>query len=151
MSRNAGSPLVDQARQVLCREIARCLKDKKFSVRVRVSEVDGKPAEAWFYSHHEKGWKKEPQSIIDRPLVAAIHETLEMLASKAHHDAWSARRHSHADVHDTDLQFHVEKLADRLHDKLEPILMGLLFRDQHDSKKDSRRNIRTPRATQALP
>src|SRR5262245_7132751 len=52
-ARKDGSPLVDEARQLLCREIARCLNDKKFSVRVRITESDGEPVEAWFYSHHD--------------------------------------------------------------------------------------------------
>src|SRR5262249_30266780 len=109
-ARKEGSPLVDEARQLLCREIARCLQDKKFSVRIRVADVDGEPAEAWFYSHTEQGWQMEPRRITDRPLVAALNETVEMLASKGHHDAWTARRHLHSDLHDTDLQFHVDKL-----------------------------------------
>jgi hypothetical protein len=147
-ARKEGSPLVDEARQLLCREIARCLKDKKFSVRIRVTEADGEQAEAWFYSHKEQGWQMEPRRLTDRPLVAALHETLEMLASKGHHDAWTARRHLHSAVHDTDLQFHVDKLRDCPDDRLEAVVMGLLFRDQHDSKKDSRRGVRTPRPVQ---
>ena len=147
-SANAGNPLADQARQILCDEIARCLREKRFSVRVRIAESDGKPVEACFYSHGEHGWQKESQPITDRPLVGAMHETLEMLASKEHHDEWSARRQSHSDGHDTDLQFHADKLTGHIGDKLEATLMGLLFRDQHDSKKDSRRAIRTPRPAQ---
>ena len=144
-ARKEGSPLVDEARQLLCREIARCLKDKKFSVRIRVTEADGEPAEAWFYSHGRRGWQMESEPITDGPLVQAMNETLEMLASKEHHDTWSARRQSRADGQDVELRFHPEHLEDRLGDKLAQMLMGILFRDQHDSRKDSRRQIRTPR------
>ena len=149
MSTSRGGSLpVDNARQILCDEIARCLRERKFSVRVRITEAEGKAAEVWFYFHAKRGWHKEPQVIREQPLVEAINESLEMLSSKEHHDAWSARRHSHSNVHDTDLQFHVDKLAEHPDDQLESVVMGLLFRDQHDSKKDSRRNIRTNRPTQ---
>lgn len=144
-STNAGNTQADQARQVLCDQIARCMRAKRYSVRVRIAESDGNPVEANFYSHGDHGWQKEPQSITDGPLVGAMNETLEMLSSKAHHDTWTARRQLHAHGHDVDLQFHPEKLKDHFGDKLETALLGLLFRDQHDSKKDSRRNIRTPR------
>jgi hypothetical protein len=144
----AGNPLVDKARQILCAEIARCMRDKRFSVRVRIAENGGQAAEVLFYSHGDHGWQKESQPITDQVLVAAMNETLEMLASKQHHDAWSARRQSHSDINDTDLQFHADKLQGHLGDTLEADLMGLLFRDQHDSKKDSRRNIRTPKPAQ---
>jgi hypothetical protein len=148
-SGKGGNAQVDKARQVLCDEIARCLRNNRFTVRVRIAESDGKPVEALVASHGEHGWQKESQPITDRPLVNAINETLEMLASKAHHDAWSARRQSHSDGHDTELQFHREKLGDHPADKFASVLMGLLFRDHHDSSKDSRRNIRTPPPKQA--
>jgi hypothetical protein len=144
-SATAGDLLVDKARQVLCDEIARCVRMKRFSVKVRIAETEGQPAEAWFYSHGKRGWQMESEPITDRPLVNAMNETLEMLASKEHHDQWSARRQSRADGHDIELRFRPEHLEDRLGDKLALALMGVLFRDQHDSRKDSRRNIRTPR------
>src|SRR6516164_2380720 len=50
------------------------------------------------------------------PLVQAMNETLEMLASKEHHDTWSARRQSRADGQDVELRFHPEHLEDRLGD-----------------------------------
>jgi hypothetical protein len=143
-SGKAGNAQVDKARQVLCDEIARCLSKNRYTVRVRIVESEGKPAEALLQSHSENGWQKESQPITDRLLVNAINETLAMLASKEHHDAWSARRQSHSDGHDTELQFHREKLGDHHADKFASVLMGVLFRDHHDSSKDSRRQIRTP-------
>lgn len=144
----AGNPQVDKAREILCHEIARCLKEKRFSVRIRIAETDGKPAEASFYSHGQHGWQKESQPVTDKVLVNAMNETLEMLASKAHHDVWSARCESHSDGRDTELEFHADKLTGRLGEGLESLLMGVLFHDHHDSSKDVRRNIRTPRPAQ---
>jgi hypothetical protein len=147
-SNNAGNPQVDSARQVLCREIAQSINDKKFTVRVRLVEVDGKAAEALFHAHDGHGWHKAGVTITDRLLVNALNETLAMLATKEHHDAWSIRQQSHTDGHDTELKFHHEKLAGHLGEKLESALMGLLFRDHHDSSQDVRRGIRTPRPAQ---
>ncbi|MBI3864235.1 MAG: hypothetical protein HY290_20315 [Planctomycetia bacterium] len=145
----SGNPQVDQARETLCQEIARCMRDNKFSVRIRIAETEGTPAEASFYSHGPDGWQKESQPITDRLLVNAIRETLEMLESNEHHDWWSVRHQSHSDGTDTELRFQSEKLTGRLGVQLESLLMGALFRDQHDSRKDSRRNIRTPRPKSA--
>jgi hypothetical protein len=142
---HAGNPQVDAARQILCQEIARCMKAKKYSMRVRIAETDGHPEHVSFYSHGGEGWQKESQAINDPVLVNAMNETLEMLASQEHHDGWSARRQSHSDVHDTDFQFHPDKFADHFDKGLESALMGVLFRDHHDSRKDIRRNVRTPR------
>jgi len=144
-SNHAGNPQVDAARQALCREFAKCINDNKLTVRVHVVEAAGKPAEAHFQAHDATGWHKTGETITDRLLVNALNETLEMLASKEHHDAWSVRRQSHADGHDTELKFHHEKFVGHLGDKLESALMGLLFRDHHDSSQDVRRSIRTPR------
>jgi hypothetical protein len=145
---HAGNPQVDAARQVLCREFAQSINDNKFTVRVRLVETAGKPAEALFQAHDGRGWHKAGEPITDRLFVKALNETLEMLASTEHHDAWSVRQQSHADGHDTELKFHREKLAGYLGDKLESALMGLLFRDHHDSSQDVRRSIRTPRPAQ---
>ena len=147
-STDENSP-IDKARQFLCDEIARCLRNHRYTVRVRIIESGGKPSQALLDSHGENGWQKESQPIADRLLVSAIHETMAMLAAKEHHDVWSARRQSRADEHDTELQFHREKLGDHAADKLASVLMGVLFRDHHDSSKDSRRNIRTPPPKQA--
>jgi hypothetical protein len=141
---NKGSALVDEARRLLCDEIARCIREKSFTVRIRIGKADGAPTEAWFYSHCEHGWRKSPQAITDRPLVSAMDETLAMLASKTHHDAWLARRKSHSDGDDIELEFHADRLKERVGGKLESVLMGMLFRDQHDSTKDKRRSVRTP-------
>ncbi|MBI3862585.1 MAG: hypothetical protein HY290_11900 [Planctomycetia bacterium] len=89
------------------------------------------------------------EAITDPRLVQALEEALAMLASKRHADEWSARRHSSPDHDDVDLQFHRDKLEDRSGEQIESLLAGLLFRDRHDSKKDKRQAIRTPRPATA--
>jgi len=145
-SAKAESLVIDKARQLICREFARLLNDGNSMVRVRIARTGGKPSEAWFYAHRDNDWQKEPQVITDQPLVEALAETLEMLATREHTDEWSARKRTSADYHDTEVKFHREKLDPRLGAKLESVLVGLLFRDSHDSKKDKRHAIRTPRA-----
>jgi hypothetical protein len=144
-SSKTDSGAVDQARLVLRKECARSMSAGLFTVRVRITESAGEAAEAGFYFHGVDGWKKQPERITDRKLVRALAETLDMLVSKGQGDEWSARRHKVSDGHDTDLQFHHEKFEGRLGDKLDSVLDGLLFRDSHDSKKDERHSIRTPR------
>jgi hypothetical protein len=148
-SAKTGSLAIDQARQFLCREIARSMNAGKFSVRVRIARLSTGPVAAWFYSHRDDGWHKEAESVTDRELVIALDETLDMLASKGHCDEWLSRRHRAADHSDTDLQFHREKLDAQLGERLESVLAGLLFRDGHESKKDVRHAIRTPRSQSA--
>lgn len=145
-SAKAGSLAVDQARQLLCREFARMLNAGTFTARVRIAHSSDGPAEAWFYAHRSRGWRKEPDAITDPELVSSIKETLDMLASREHTDEWSIRRHENPAYDDTDVQFHREKLEHRLGEKLESALAGVLFRDSHDSKKDKRHAIRTPRS-----
>jgi hypothetical protein len=140
------SASVDKARQLISREFARLLNAGNYLVRVRIVRIGDEPAEAWFYAHHDNDWHKESGGITDRALVLALVETLEMLATKEHADEWSARKRASADYHDTEVKFHSDKLKSRLGGKLESALAGLLFRDAHDSKKDKRRAIRTPRA-----
>lgn len=145
-SSKAGSPSIDEARQTLCREIAHSLNGGRFAVRVRITTKGGQASEARFYTHGEEGWQPEAKPVTNAQLIQGIEETLAMLTSKGHGDEWSARHSVHSDGHDTDLRFHREKLADSLGERLANVIEGLLFRDQHDSKKDSRRSIRTPRA-----
>lgn len=145
-SAKAGSRAVDEARQVICREFARMLNAGTFTVRVRVAHSGDGAAEAWFYAHRSRGWRKEPDAITDPELVSAITETLDMLASRQHTDEWSVRRNKSRAYDDTDVQFHREKLEHRLGAKLGSALAGVLFRDSHDSKKDKRHAIRTPRS-----
>lgn len=140
-----GSSAVDQARELLCLVFARMVNAGSFTVRTRIVQRSDEPVEAWFYAHHADGWQKEPDAVTDRALVRGLQETVAMLASKGHHDEWSAKQHSSADYHDTDIQFHAEKLRNRIGKELESTLMGLLFRDSHDSKQDLRRAIRTRR------
>jgi hypothetical protein len=144
-SAKTGSLAVDQARQFLCREFARSMNAGNFTVRVRIARLSTGPVAAWFYSHRDDGWHKEPESVTDRELVVALDETLDMLASRGHCDEWLSRRHKAADHCDTDLQFHREKLEGHLGDNLEWLLTGLLFRDNHESKKDVRHSVRVPR------
>lgn len=138
-----GSPAVDQARELLCRVFARMVKAGSFTVRTRLVLSADRPVEAWFYGHGASGWQKEAEGVTDHELVGAIDEVVEMLASKEHGDEWSAKQHSSADCRDTDIQFHRDKLQTHADKQLESYLLGLLFRDRHDSKKDSRRAIRT--------
>ena len=144
-SAKAESSAVDEARRVICREFARMLNAGTSTTRVRIVQSSGEPTEAWFYSHGDDGWHKEPGGITDPKLVLALEETLEMLASREHTDEWSARKQASSDFHDTELKFHRDKVESRLGDQLESALSGLLFRDRHDSKKDKRHAIRTPR------
>ncbi len=146
-SSKAGSVAVDQGREILCREVARCINAGHFVVRVRIIKSAGRPAGVRISVHQEDGWKKHFEAMDDRALASAFDETLAMLASKAHRDQWSAKRRSHADGYDIDLQFHPEKFKDRLGAKLKSVVTGTLFRDSHDSKQDKRRSIRTPRQT----
>jgi hypothetical protein len=131
---------VDSARQALCREFARMLQKGALTVRARVLTTGGKPVGARFYAHRNRRWEMQPEKISDPELAAAIQETLEMLASQGHHDAWSAKQLATADHHDTDIRFHGDDLH-HLGDRLESELSGILFRDRHDSKKDVRRSI----------
>jgi len=147
-SSNLGSPAVDGARQALCRELAGCMNAGTYTIRVRIVKPENAAAEGHFYAHSGKGWRKRPEKLVDHPVVAALEETLDMLGSKPHCDEWSVRCESHADRRDTELQFHPDKIKPHLGPKLESALYGLLFRDHHDSKKDVRRSIRTPRPAQ---
>lgn len=146
-SHNATSEItaVDQVRRLLCQVAARIVEGGGFVVRTRIVQSSGEPTEAWFYSRRENSWKKEPEEITDRGLVQALLQTCEMLESKGQGDEWSVKRHTTADFCDLDIQFHPDKLRGRAGKKLESVLTGLLFRDGHDSKKDSRRAIRTRR------
>jgi hypothetical protein len=143
-STKAGSARVDEARQLICREFARMLSKGMLTVRVRIELVEKEPAEAWFYGETEDRWHKRPGGVKGRALVRAIEESLDALASRKHADEWSARRSASADWRDTQLHFHADKVEEWPARKIESALMGTLFRDAHASKKDVRRNIRTP-------
>lgn len=141
---NVSDAAVDQAREILCRELARILRGGALTARARVILAEGRPAEARFYAHQRNEWEIQPEKITSVELAGALQAALEMLASKGHHDAYSARQNAAADYRDTDFQFHRDALHD-LGDKLESELNGILFRDRHDSKKDVRRSIHSPR------
>lgn len=141
-SSKTGAIAVDQARVELCRWLAKSLNGGLFHVRVRFPLVNGVPGEAWFYVHRDNTWHKETEIITDAPLVEALAEETDLLASKGHADEWSVRQNSAHDWKETDLQFHREPLADHLGKKLESYLMGLLFRDRHDSRQDRRQHLR---------
>jgi hypothetical protein len=146
-SSRAGSPAVDQARHTLCRELAHSIKAGIFNIRVHVTTSADRPVAVRLDAHQDDGWRKQFECRDDHALIEAFDETLAMLASTRHHDDWSAQRRAHADGYDIELQFHAEKFKDRAGSNLESVLTGLLFRDSHDSKNDSRRSIRTPRQT----
>ena len=137
---------VDAARETICRELAGCLRAGSSTMRVRIVKSKGEPAGAWFYSHARNGWQKRPEHVTDREIMMSLDETVGMLISTGHADEWSIQRHEHSDGYDADLRLRMEKLKDHLSAGLESALYGLLFRDQHASKKDARRSIRTPQA-----
>lgn len=129
---------LDAVRQELCREFARSLHSGALQVRVRLHPQAG---EAWFYEHRDNQWHKRDVVIRDPQLLAAVTEQLELLASKPQGDALKVTVHDSADWHDTDLTFRVDSVQPHLDRELESHLMGLLFRDHHDSGKDVRRHI----------
>ena len=143
-STNAADVMVDEARLVICHRFAEMLNAGSSSLRVRINLVGGGP-EAWFYSHDDHGWHKSDGTITDPPLVQAIEEALNMLASQQHSNGWSAWKHKNPDYRDIDVHFHRDTFSHRLGDQLEFELAGLLFRDRHDSRKDERHAIRPPR------
>jgi hypothetical protein len=145
-SAKAENLAVDDARQWICREFARLLNAGNFVARVRIVQTGGEPSEAWLYAHRDNDWHKESPALTDRTLVKALAETLDTLAIREHADEWLARKRVSADYQDIEMKFHREKLETRLGAKLESVLSGILFHDSHDSRKDKRRNIRTPRA-----
>jgi hypothetical protein len=145
-SANEDTTVVDEARQLICHRFARMLNAGSFSVRVRITQSPAEAPAVRFYSHRHNEWHKEHDPITDPQLVRAIDETMQMLASKEHADQWLARKHASSDYRDVDLQFHRDKLEHRLGGQLEAALAGFLFRDSHDSAKDVRRGIRTPRS-----
>jgi hypothetical protein len=140
-SSKAGAAAVDEARHEICRRFAEMLNAGAYRVRVRLSERDGKGAEAWFYMHRNNAWTKAPGAVAAPSLVAAIEEEMDLLASKQHGDECSTRQNKSADWKETDVRFHRDKLEPRLGKNLESYLMGVLFRDEHASKKDRRRPI----------
>jgi hypothetical protein len=143
-SASAAEVMVDEARSIICHRFAQMLNGGSNSLRVRIICSANKP-EAWFYSHDGTGWHKSEGAIVDAPLVQAIEEALNMVASQQHSDGWSAWKHKSRDHHDIDVHFHRDAFAHRLGNQLEFELAGLLFRDRHDSRKDERHAIRPPR------
>lgn len=145
MQTKTSDKAMDAARETLCQEFGRLIGEGAMTVRARVLMQNGEPVEVCFYGHQKKGWQLRPLKINERGLAAAIHATLEDLASTEHHDAWSVKQDAASDHHDTDIQFHREELQQLSENELKSRLNGLLFRDSHDSKKDVRRSIRVRR------
>jgi hypothetical protein len=149
-SAKSASQSVDEARDRICHEFARMLNSGAWTVRIRIATMPEGNNEVWFYSHRANLWRKEPDRVTDPELVLAIEETVEMLATRERADEWTIRRHDSHDVHDFVVRFHRGKLEQRLGANLESALEGLLFRDGHDSKRDKRRAIRTPRRDETM-
>lgn len=143
MSSRQGSPFVDQARRLVCRVLARTIESGSMALRIRLEQSAGEPVHAWFYAHSEAGWEKQPDDVTDHGLLEAILEEMDLLTSKGHGDEWSCRDHTSGTHRDLDLHVHPEKFQGQDLKSLESAVMGLLFRDGHDSKKDVRRRIRT--------
>lgn len=141
-SSKAGAVATDEARTELCRWAAHALNAGLVHLRVRFPMTNDGASEVWFYVHRDNAWHKENEIITDAPLVAALAEEAELLASKGRADEWSARHQSTHDWMQLDIQFHREPLAKHLGPKLESYLMGLLFRDRHDSQQDRRQRLR---------
>lgn len=141
-SSKTGAAAVDEARTEMCRRFAGLMNAGSYQVRVRLPLADGKPSEAWFYGHRDNTWHKESDIIKNAALVAAIAEEVDLLASKKHSDDWSVRQNSARDWKEIEIKFQREPLAEHLGNKLASFLLGLLFHDPHDSKKDRREQVR---------
>lgn len=132
--------VVDTARHELCSHFAQSLRGGALQVRVRMHRQTG---EAWFYEHRDNHWHKRDEAIRDPQLFESIADQLTLLASKPLGDAIKVTLHDSADWHDTDVTFRRDAITGHLQKSLESHLLGLLFRDHHDSQKDSRRRIHT--------
>lgn len=139
-STRSPADLTDTARHELCAQFAKSLRGGALQVRVRLHP---QTTEAWFYEHRDNQWHKRDAVIRDADLFANVADQLTLLGSKPHGDAVKVTLHNSADWHDTDLTFHREAVADHLEGALESYLLGLLFRDHHDSAKDSRHQVQT--------
>lgn len=128
----------DEARHMLCSQIAQIVRAGSFRLRVRIHEGSG---EAWFYERHDNTWHKQELTLRNGPLVQALSEQLALLASKPHGDHVQVTQHDAADWKETDLQFQRECLQGHIDERLDTYVLGLLFRDPHDSKHDVRRHM----------
>lgn len=136
------SAQADTARELVCLVFASLVEAGAGSVRVRIVLEKGLPVKAWFYSYMNHEWHKSARLVTDPGLAAAILEQMEILVSKQQGDAWHCRRHGAADLVDTDVVFHADKVVEHLGAGLGPFLEGMLFRGTHDSGQDRRQALR---------
>jgi hypothetical protein len=129
----------ESARQFLCHRMSTLLADGACQVRIR---LQAEPPSVQFYRHQDNTWRRLEEYVRDRPLVEALADDLEMLASKPHGDRVEIRRQAASHYCDTDFRFEREAISQHLYQHLDSYLYGLLFRDHHDSKQDSRRQMR---------
>ena len=133
---------VDALRATLCREFAKAVSAGANQVRVRIAHAHGTPTEAWFYSHRDHAWQRDPLIIADAPQVRAIQEELEQVLSRGRGDLWQARQHGAADHTDYDISLHTAELAELNDDRLPAYLAGLLFLDANDADHNRRQALR---------
>ena len=136
---------VDEARQALCKSLARGLSEGANSYQIRfhrTKDHPDTPTEVWIYAHTHDDWKKRDDLAIANHLVAALWGEFLTLASREYSDIWTLRRADHSDRTDFELKFRHEAIVDHVNGGLESYLLGCLFLGRHDSGKDDRRRGR---------
>ncbi|MCY2967852.1 MAG: hypothetical protein NT069_30195 [Planctomycetota bacterium] len=129
---------VDATQHLICEVFASLLDAGASQVRVRVVLKQGAPTNAWFYSYVNHDWHKAARMVTDPVQAAAVKEQMEFIGTKGQGEAWHCRQHGAADIADTDIAFHSEKIHEHLGTALPSLLLGMLFRDNHDSRDDNR-------------
>ncbi|MBI5761647.1 MAG: hypothetical protein HZA46_24320 [Planctomycetales bacterium] len=133
---------VDQARTELCRHLARLMVAGSHNFRIRTFLSDGEPVRGCLYTYRNHAWRKVEDVDLSQSIVEVLDEQLDMLVSRAHADAWSARQKNFADRRDVDIRFHRDAIDPHLNGNLASFLLGSLFLGHHDSRKDVRRQMR---------
>ena len=133
---------VDQARNELCRHLAQLMVTGAHSFRIRIFLSDGEPVRGCLYTYRSHAWRKVEDVDLSQEIVAALGEQLDLLVSREHADAWSARQREFADRRDVDIRFHRDAIDPHRNGNLASFLLGCLFLGHHDSRKDVRRQMR---------
>lgn len=128
----------DAARAELCRRVAAALHGGSVRLRVRLEFT---PENACFYEHRENAWHKQGAMVADALAVQALHEQLDILASKPRGDDLQVTRHAVSGGQEIELHFRGEHIKSRLQSGLDSYVRGLLFGDHHDSRQDVRRQM----------
>ncbi|MFN9374900.1 MAG: hypothetical protein ACK6D3_23690 [Planctomycetaceae bacterium] len=133
---------VDAIRGLMCREFAHMVTAGANQVRVRITHPHGAPTAAWFYSHRDHAWQREPATVEGELQVRAMQEELELVLSRGRGDLWQAREHGAADHTDYDISLNVGSLAELNDQRLPGYLAGLLFLDANDADHNRRQAVR---------